>query len=198
MKSNKSFLTNSIFSSLFAVLLFFFSIGTILSGLFIVLRSFFSGTHQFLIGTLLVSSGLAVVISTYNLIVFFEAIKGVTTLAEKQADIINMQTANSIQARDIKERTDYLKNSNPNSLFDGIMGMKISMLDMDAPGQEPKTFNSFHEMTQFLSNQRNPGAPSIDKMSRDELESARKKAIDNQEFERASLIRDELAKRNNS
>src|ERR1035438_456668 len=112
MKSNKSFLTNSIFSSLFAVLLFFFSIGTILSGLFIVLRSFFSGTHQFLIGTLLVSSGLAVVISTYNLIVFFEAIKGVTTLAEKQADIINMQTANSIQARDIKERTDYLKNSN--------------------------------------------------------------------------------------
>ena len=198
MEPTKISLANSVYSKLFAVLLFFFSIGTIVGGLFIILRSFFLGTHQFLIGTLLTSSGLAVVISTYNLILFFEAIKNVTTLAEKQAEILNMQTANSIQAADIKKRTDYLKNSNPNSLFDGIMGMKISMLDMDAPGQEPKTFNSLHEMMEFMSNKRIPNAPSIDKMSYDELESERKKAIDNQEFERASLIRDELAKRNNS
>lgn len=193
MEPTKISLANSVYSKLFAVLLFFFSIGTIVGGLFIVFRSFFLGYHQFLMGTLLTSSGLAVVISTYNLILFFEAIKNVTDLAHQQTEILNMQTANSIQAADIKKRTDDLTSNN--SFFGGIMGMKINMMDMDDPSQEPKTFNSLHDMMEFVSNKRTPNAPSIDKITYEGLKKELKLAINNQEFERATLIRDELAKR---
>lgn len=179
MKNKSNPLFDSTGSTIFAVLIFLFSFGMTIGGLFVLLRSFFMGGNQYLQGALITSTGLTLIVGVYNIILYFEAIKRLSELAMTQAEVLK-----SIQS----------KNQNPfGSILGNIAG--ITAIDGTDPDAEPKHFNSIPEMMDFLSRKRNPGAPPIQHMSDEELATEKDKALKNQEYERAAMLRDELIKR---